>query len=341
MLDKIKNFFRLAAGFISQTAKKIPHPASGRISGFFRSWWHLIAAGLAILIFLYYPLGALIVDKIDTNTELDINIAHPEQSASAEMMSYIINRETNEKIWSPNLPFFFPSYFLDNMPNFQLGMMSSVSALAKAMAIRIEPGISDNRELHLKEAARLLQYPGNIWMFSPTNRLMPVPSSHSQYRKARKQLIKYNARLSEGGEVFYRNPADLAFFLKKMNTGLAQSVNSLETQIREYSSNYIDNKADDVFYYNQGRIYGDYLLLRALSVDYKNIIVSNDLYPEWTRMLNAMELASQISPSVVRNGSLGSLTAPNHLSSLAYYTVKSRLLMLNIINKLQQPNTKG
>ena len=78
------------------------------------------------------------------------------------MMAFIINREVSGKMWTPNLPFFFPSYFLDNMPNFQLGMISSVSCLAQAMSQRLTRSIDDKREMHLAEAAKLLQYPGNV-----------------------------------------------------------------------------------------------------------------------------------------------------------------------------------
>ena len=43
----------------------------------------------------------------------------------------------------------------------------------------------------------------------------------------------------------------------------------------------IDTKADDVFYYGQGKAYAYYLLFKALGHDYKNIIVKKDAYGIW------------------------------------------------------------
>ena len=78
----------------------------------FGSWWQMIAIALAALIFLYYPLGGWLVEDIDTDTGVEISPANESQSATAEMMSYLIRREVNDKIWTPNLPFFFPSYLV-------------------------------------------------------------------------------------------------------------------------------------------------------------------------------------------------------------------------------------
>lgn len=340
MPEKIKKYLTQSVSYFKRIAAKIPAPSSQKITAFFSSWWHFIAIIFALIIFLYYPFGGLMVENIDKNTNIEINQTNPDQSATIEMMSFLINREINEKMWTPNLPFFFPSYFLDNMPSFQLGIISSVSQLSKAMAAKVERRIDDQKDMHLKEAAKLLQYPGNIWMFSPDNHLMPVPSSHSQYRKARKQLIKFNYNLNDGTEVFYKNPADLAFFLQRLSRSLNTSIGNLENQIREYSTSYIDNQADNIFYYTQGQIYGDYLLLKALAVDYKDIIIHSDIYLEWTQMLNALEQGTQISPLIVRNGEISSSIAPNHLNSLAFYTLKAQFLMNKIATSLRDKNLR-
>lgn len=331
MPEKLKNCLKTCIGFIRDRIKKINFPViRHRIGRFLRSWWQLIALLFAGIVFLYYPVGGMLVEDIDANTNIEIVQNRPEQSSAVEMMAFIINREVSQKMWTPNLPFFFPSYFLDNMPNFQLGMMSSVSTLAQAMAQRLARPIDDKREQHLVEAAKLLQYPGNIWMFSPENRLMPAPSSNSQYKKARKQLIKYSYGLNDGSEVFYRTPEDLAYFADRLAAGLGKSLEKIETQVREYSSNFTDNKADDIFYYTRGQIYADYLLLKALGADYKHIILDHNLYLPWTQMLNALELGSQISPAIVRNGEINSVSAPNHLIAIALYTSRARFLMREI-----------
>lgn len=188
---------------------------------FVSSWWHVILIAFAALVFLYYPIGGLMVSSIDTNTSYEIKEPETNQSATVDMMAFIINREVNEKMWTPNLPFFFPSYFLDNMPAFQLGMFDTLAKFSSGFAERTGNLVmADDLPHHLQEAAVLLKYPGTVWMFSPTNRLLPAPSANTQYRKARKHLIKFNAALADGSEVWYKKPEDLTLLLNRARSDL-------------------------------------------------------------------------------------------------------------------------
>ena len=168
---------------------------------------------------------------------------------------------------------------------------------------------------------------------------MNIPRmSYPQYRKARKHLIKFNAALADGSEVWYKNPEDLTLLLNRARSDLwKNATRQLERQIRENSADLIDTKADDVFFYGQGMGYAYYLLFKALGHDYKNIIVKKDAYGIWTSMLKALENAAQINPAVVRNGKLDSLGAPNHLAALGFYVLKAQTLMSRIADKINTP----
>ena len=305
------------------------------IVNFVTSWWRALIIAFAALIFLYYPLGGALINDLDNNTGYEIK-TRPEQSAAAEMMAFLINREVNQKLWTPALPFFFPSAWLDNMPNYQLGIISAVADLAESLARVQEKTIADGSDPSpLSEAAELLQYPGTIWMFSPQNSLIPVPSASSQYAKARKLLIRYNKFLAAGAETAYKSPEDLAFILKRISYDLSRDgIKKLEEQIREENTSWVDFKADNIFFYNQGKAYGYYLLLQALGHDYKEIIVSRNLYQKWTQMLSALETASAIRPLIVRNASLDSSFSPNHLNYLAFYMLKAQKTMLITADRL-------
>lgn len=317
-------------------------PFFSALLSFLSSWWHVLLLSFLVFLFLYYPLGGWLVHKIDKTTDYEINTKNPQQSAAVEMASFLINREVNEKMWTPNLPFFFPSYFLDNMPNFQLGMMKAVSTVTSAMSRRLDsPIVGGEEEAHLKTAAQLLKYDGHIWMFSPTNSFTPVPSAHSQYRKARKQLIKFNRNLNSGHLPFYRNPADLAYFLTRINKDLSKSVENIDTQVREESTSWTDFKADNVFYYNQGKAYAYYLLLKALGNDYKDVLVNKNAYILWTRSLKALEDGTVLDSVYIRNAELNSLAAPNHLQYLAYYLVKAKDINQDIIQALLDNSKKN
>lgn len=315
------------------------------LAGFFSflsSWWHILLISVIAFLFLYYPLGGLMIHKIDKNTDYEINTKNPQQSAAVEMAAFLINREVNEKMWTPNLPFFFPSYFLDNMPSFQLGMMKAIANVTWAMSRRLDsPIVGGEEEAHLRTAAKFLKYDGHIWMFSPTNSFTPVPSAHSQYRKARKQLIKFNQNLNSGHMAFYRNPADLAFILSRINKGLSKSVENIDTQIREESTSWTDFRADNIFYYNQGKAYAYYLLLKALGNDYKDILVNKNAYILWTRSLKALQDGAVLDAVYIRNAELSSSTAPNHLQYLAYFLIKAKDINQDIIQILLEDSKKN
>ena len=311
-----------------------------RFLSIFSSWTQLLGILILVFIGLYYPVGGYLINKIDTNTEFEISVS-PEQSATLETMSYLIKREVNDNLWTPNLPFIFPSYFLDNMPNFQLGIMSAVGRTTFALSKKLDKGVISEKENPLKEAAMLLQYPGTIWMFSPQNKLTPVPSANSQYRKGRRRLIEYNQFLSEGSRIFYKSPQDLAYFTKITASTLWKNNLNIENHIREYSQSILNNKADDLFYYTQGHAYAYYLIMRGLAQDYKEIIVKNEIYEDWIKAIKYLESASRLNPTIVRNGVLDSSFTPNHLASISYYTTRAAYVIKTISFKLKNLSVQG
>ncbi len=295
------------------------------------TWPKLGLWGVSIIVVLYYPLGGFLTHNIDTDTSYETSVTN-NQSATLTTAAYLIKREINDKIWTPNLPFFFPAYILDNMPAFQKGLTSSITNVMTSMSKRIP--IQKNSHLH--KAAELLNYPPSIWMFSPQNKLLPAPSSNSQYRRARKFLLKYNETLANGETVFLKRPQDLLYILQNIRNNIQKSAHELEEHIRENSTGFIDNNSDDVFYFQQGKLYGYYLLLKALSADYKDIIVAQNIYQTWTHLLKTLEDVSHISPLIIRNGNLNSSIAPNHLAIMGYYTNRAIINLYELIKNLEK-----
>lgn len=305
------------------------------LSQLFRgSWVKVAAVVVTIFLILYYSVGGWLIQNIDTTTDYEIRTTD-NQSATVEMMSFLINREIRDNMWTPNLPFIFPSYFLDNMPNFQLGIVSSLKTTSAALAARLDKAVAEEGDMPLKSAAEYLSYPGTVWMFSSTNKLVPAPSAGSQYRKARRQLTEYNQSLRDGSVFFYKSPADLAYFLQKIADDLWKSGTILEAQIRENSSSWIDTKADDVFYFQKGKVYAYYLLIKALGSDYKDIVVGCDVYRPLTSILKTLEDAALLNPAFIRNGETDSSTAPNSLMTSGYYTLKAASIGKTVVEKLK------
>ena len=305
--DKIKHFFNLLIEKNPITKEHLK--AAG---AYIRKSWKSIAVILPIFIAVYYILGGYVTNTIDKTTSFEFN-ANNEGLATINAGSYLIKREVDDHMWTPNLPFIFPGYALDNMPSFQTGILQSVRVSIKSLS-----NIFDDKSL--KEAATLMKYPPNIWLLSKTENLSLAPSSGAQYRKAKKELLKFNKEFvlpeEKRTEVLHKILASIEKNLNKISA-------DIDNQVREVSSNWFDNNADNVFYLNQGRLYGHYVMLKALSQDFKKEIVDTKQYENLTILLKAMEDGFLLNPLVIRNGHPQSMTAPNHLMSLNFYVAKS------------------
>lgn len=291
---------------------------------FIRKSWKSIAIILPAFLVLYYGIGSWATDNIDKT--LIVNQTKPEKGlALVDSAAKLITREVDDHMWTPNLPFVFPGYILDNMPQYQLGIIKSLQTVIKVLADNY-----DSQEIN--KASELLNYPGNVWLLSKTENLALAPSSGAQYRRARKALLRFN----EETQIAKAAPNKILItILQKISANLAIMMSGLENQVRENSSDWLDNKADNVFYYNQGQLYGFYVIFKALAEDFEPQILAAGQYEKWTSLNKTLENGFLLNPAVVRNGEPDSLTAPNHLLAIGYYITKADLQLNKIINMLK------
>lgn len=299
------------------------------------SWWQIAAIISFVIIFLYYPIGGMMIHNIDTSSSYRPQ-TEDGRFASIDMISHLINREAHHKIWTPNLPILFPSYFLDNMPSFQLGLMSSIGKTASALNHLTLSTTSKTATENLNEAIELLQYPGNIWLLSPQNHL-PAPSSASQYKKGRKKLNNFNQEIAAGTTKIDITPQNLSVILHLIIKDLNSLIAKNEDHIRENNQSLLDLKSDDIFYFAQGKAYGYYQILKALTSDFKPLLITENIYQQWTSMLNLLEKASDLNPLIIRNGKPNSSFTPNHLIAINNY-ISQTVNRLNSIKINLTPN---
>ena len=300
------------------------------------SLWRILFCILPILVCLYYLIGGIVINNIDTSASVYKPSTEGGKSATADISIYLIRREVQDKLWTPNLPFLFPSYFLDNMPNFQKGLMSAISktVLALSHSNLLQNENSTANSLHL--AAKLLKYPGDIWLFSPDNRLKPVPSSTTQYKKARKALKNFNLDFINGNIAYDISAKNLAGILEPLSKDLYTLAEKTENYIQENAKSFIDTKADDTFYFARGKLYAYELLFKALGLDFKQVLVQTETYAHWTSLIKDLEMAADLNPSFVRNGKLNSSVAPNHLATINYFNIKAYTELESIIHQLKK-----
>lgn len=299
--------------------------------------WHLIkrtGAVLMILAALYYPVGMIAIHKIDDDTDFTASVAKG-QSHAVAIATALIYREVEINGWTANDPFFYPGAALDNMPNFQMGVIAALARFTIELADHIgRTRGSSPVDPDLEKARGLLSYSGTIWIFDFSTSWAPTASSEAQYLAARRSLLRYNERLAAGKAVFDRRADNLQATINRIAIDLGSVSAQLDQRVREAGGAIFDTSSDDIFYAAKGRLYGYFMLLRALGRDYDRVIKEKQLEKVWAQMLDSLKEAARLQPLIVRNGDPDSLLQPNHLTAQGFYLLRARTQLKEITNIL-------
>ena len=313
---------------------EISSPASRRRLNWRRlTLFALVALMVAALI--YYPVGMVVVHKIDDDPAFGPGEVAAGGSRAVAVTAALIGREIDKNGWTANDPFFLPGALLDNMPNFQQGIISALARFAFELTDQIgRTRGSSQADPDLQEAAGQLQLPGNKWVWDPSTSLGLTATSEQQYRKAMRALLKYNQRLIAGQATFERRADNLLATLDRIAADLGSASAALEQRIEEHSGDLVDFKADDLFYNTKGRLYGYAMILRELGQDFDKVIADKDLTKVWNQLVDNMFVAATLQPWWVVNGAPDSQFLPSHLAAQGFFLLRARTQMREVTNIL-------
>jgi len=298
-----------------------------------RKFWVGSLTVIVLVAVIYYPVGMALVHKIDDNPDFAGNYQGGSHSVSTA--SALIDREINQNRWTANDPFFLPSAALDNMPNFQTGIVYALSRFAIELSDQIgRTRGSSQVDPDLDDAAGLLKFRGDKWVFDPSVSLLPGVTSEQQYRQAIAALNRYNQRLADGQAVFERRADNLQETLNRFANDLGSASALIDDKVEDPSL--FDRTADDVFYATKGRLYAYSLILRDLGTDFEQVINERQVAPAWAEMIGSLQAAAALDPLVVVNGSADGIIFPNHLAGLGFYLLRARTQMREISSILQR-----
>jgi hypothetical protein len=310
---------------------------TNRVGAAAKRSWKPIVLILLFIVVAYYPVGMFMINNIED----DVNFTPSGEnvvaggSKAVDMMAGLIDREINVNRWTANDPFFMPSAALDNMPNYQQGVISALARFSFELTDQIgRTRGSSKTDPDLQEAAGLLQYSGTKWAWDPSVSWLPTAASEEQYEKARKSLIKYNKRLAEGNAVFEKRADNLLATLDRIALDIGSSTAAIDQHIDENAGSFIDFKADDLFYDIKGQSYGYYLILKSLAQDYETLIKERELANAWSQMLSSLKSVVELNPIVVVNAAPDSQFLPNHLAAQGFYVLRARAQLQEISNIL-------
>ncbi len=300
--------------------------------------WRTMKLGstaLIVIAVLYYPVGMAIVHEVNDDPAFSLGDVPPGEARSVAMAAALIQREVVDGHWVPNDPFFMPAAALDNMPNFQLGMMAALSRFTVEMSDQLgRTRGSSQVDPDLEKAVGLIKYPGNVWIFNLSTSLMPTASSESQYKAARRALLSYNQRLAAGKAVFEQRADNLIATLDRISSDTGSASALLDRHIQQGGGLIFDRTSDDVFYQTKGRLYGYYLILRELGHDFSTVINGKELNTAWDQMLASFQIAATVDPVVVANCDPDAMICPSHLASQGFYLLRARTQLQEVANIL-------
>ena len=308
-----------------------------RLPGARRRWlkrakW--IALAVLVVLILYYPIGMILVHRINDDPSFDVTDVPPGASKAVALAAALIHREVDETSWPGNDPFFLPGAALDNMPNFQHGIQQALARFATEMADQLGRSRgSASADQDLTDARGYLNNAPDVWYVSSGTL---AANSETQYRKAMAKLLSYNKRLAAGQATFEPRSDNLISTMDRIGKDLGAASNAIDQQIDQHAGDWFDLHADDVFYYNKGLLYANALLLRDLGVDFKSVLDERGAGKIWQRMVDSMVEGATLQPLIVINGTPNAMLEPNHLAAQGFYLLRARTQLEELTDILQK-----
>jgi hypothetical protein len=292
---------------------------------------------VVILLLLYYPVGMLLIHTIDDNPDFAPASVAPGESRVVALSAALITREVDQHHWTPMDPFFLPGGALDNMPNFQRGIIVGLGRFTTEMMDQLgRTRGSSQVDPDLDQARGFLNEQPTLWIWNPSVSLLPTTTSAQKYRGARDRLIAYNKRLAAGQAVFERRSDNLQALVDRMAADIGSDSAVIDQHLTQHGGDLLDFYADNVFYFNKGRLYVNYLLLRELEVDFQNLLREREVTRPWKQMLDTFRTAALLQPLVVVNGRADSQFLPSHLAAQGFYLLRARTQLREIRDILQR-----
>jgi hypothetical protein len=246
-----------------------------------------------------------------------------------------------------------PWVFLDNVPNWEFGVLTQVRDLARAMRNDFSRSQTQSTEdPDLSEADPLFHYDNARWF---------PPDTEGRYRKANDALEGYLTRLSSPARPeaqFYARADNLADWLavvEKRLGSLSQRLSASIGQVRLNTDLSGDTGArqsteapgevevktswteiDDVFYETRGTAWALVLFLRAMESDFDEVLRKKNAQVSYRQIIRELESAlAPLHAPMVLNGDQFGLFA-NHSLIMANYISRANAAIIDLRNLLQE-----
>lgn len=246
-----------------------------------------------------------------------------------------------------------PSVFLDNIPNWEFGVLQQIRDLARVLRndySRSQSQSSEDPDIALAEP--LFFFNNDSWILPPTE---------SEYRKAIEGFEKYRDRLINRGEPeaqFYARADNLREWLaqvekrlgsmsRRLGNSVASTVINEElagdraAESAQVQRDIVDVRTpwlqlDDVFFEARGSAWALLHFFRAAELDFAQVLADKNASASVRQIIRELEASLEpIRSPVILNGGGYGLFA-NHSLVMANYLARANAAVINLRELLDQ-----
>jgi hypothetical protein len=242
---------------------------------------------------------------------------------------------------------FPPGIWLDNMPNWEYGVLIQVRDLARAMRESYSRSQSQSKEdPDLAQAEPLLNFKADSWMLPPSER---------EYRDGIRRLQSYAVRLADPASTdaqFYARADNLAYWLATVETRLGSLSQQLSASVgqRRINTDLAGDadasqstpapsdtlvrtpwlEIDDVFYNARGSTWALIQFLQAAEIDFADVLEKKNARVSLRQIIRELEATQQTvwSPMVLNGSGFGLLA--NHSLVMASYISRANAAIIDL-----------
>ena len=251
-----------------------------------------------------------------------------------------------------------PGIWLDNMPAWEYGVLVQVRDLSRALRKDFAPSQSQSTEdADLAKAEPRFNFDNKSWV---------LPATEDEYRLGVKSLDRYLARLSDqskSNSQFYARAdnlnnwlGDVATRLGSLSQRLSASVGKASLNIDQDGEVETDNpiltgrpqdikeeviktpwmQIDNVFYEARGQAWALSHFLRAIEIDFADVIAKKNATVSVRQIIRELESAQESlwSPMILNGDGYGILA--NHSLVMANYVSRANAAIIELRQLLSQ-----
>ncbi|NHO68178.1 DUF2333 family protein [Aestuariicella hydrocarbonica] len=248
---------------------------------------------------------------------------------------------------------FPPGVWMDNVPSWEYGVMIQVRDMSKAMREAFSRSQSQSTEdISLARAESRFNFDHRSWA---------IPASESEYRDGIKSMQNYLVRLTDEDRhnaQFFARADNLRYWLKtvesrmgslsqrlsasvgqrRLNTDLAGDTSARQSTStpKEMEVKTPWSEIDDVFYETRGSAWALLHFLRAIEVDFADILEKKNALVSLQQIIRELEATQEnvYSPMILNGGGFGMLA--NHSLVMASYISRANAGITDLRELLSQ-----